>query len=307
LVQRNVAIVLHFTIFGNRGNKELQLYINYYSTGKKLVIQPTLLAIAGSDPSGGAGIQADLKTMTSIGVYGAAAITCLTVQNSLGVQEIQPLSADFVRKQIEAVLADHNVTHIKIGMTGTVEIVKSLGQILESFQGTIIYDPVLAATSGKSLLDSGDISCLARDLLCRISFLTPNIPELERLTDRQIHSSNAAIDSALLLLNTYPTMEGIIVKGGHMDESSETVSDFLVLRNDNAHESRKKRINNNNLHGTGCTYASAFASYLCLKNDSVSAFYQASKFMDLIIQFGVDKNLTKRGTNGPLFHTFSKN
>ena len=245
--------------------------------------------------------------MTSIGVFGAAALTCLTVQNSLGVQEIQPLSADFVRKQIVAVLADHNVTHIKIGMTGTIEIIKCLGQILKTFKGCITFDPVLAATSGKSLLDCGNVSCLRRDLLGRISFLTPNIPELEQLTGRQIQSSDAAIDSAHLLLNNNPSMKGVIVKGGHMSENTAAVTDFLVLKNDKVHESRRKRINNKNLHGTGCTYASAFTSYLCLKNEPVSAFYQTSKFMDSIIRFGVGKNITIGRTNGPLFHTFTKN
>lgn len=271
------------------------------------MIQPTLLAIAGSDPSGGAGIQADLKTITSIGVYGAAAITCLTVQNSLGVVEIQPLSADFVRKQVVTVLADHNVTHIKIGMTGTVEIIKCLGQLLKSFQGRVTYDPVFAATSGKSLLNNGNISCLTHDLLCRISFLTPNVPELEQLTNRRIQSRDTAITSAHQLMDSYPTMEGIIIKGGHMNEKDATVTDYLVLKNDIVHESKRTRINNKNLHGTGCTYASAFTSYLCLNNDSVSAFYQASEFMDSIIRFGVGKNITKAGTNGPLIHAFSKN
>lgn len=271
-----------------------------------MVIQPTLLAIAGSDPSGGAGIQADLKTMTSIGVYGAAAITCLTVQNSLGVQEIHPLSADFVRSQILAVLSDHNVTHIKIGMTGTVEIIKCLGQILKTFKGCVTFDPVLAATSGKLLLNRGNISCLTRYLLCRISFLTPNIPELEQITDRPIKSNDASIDSAHLLLNNNPSMDGVIIKGGHMDENDDSVIDFLVLKNGNVHESKRKRIINTNLHGTGCTYASAFTSYLCLKNEPVSAFYQTSKFMDSIIRFGVGKNVTRSGTNGPLFHAFPK-
>ena len=271
------------------------------------MIQPTVLAIAGSDPSGGAGIQADLKTMTSIGVYGAAAITCLTVQNSLGVQETHPLPADLVTKQIMAVLADHNVTHIKIGMTGTGEIIKGLAQTLKSFKGSIVFDPVFSASSGKSLLADGDISSMTRDLLYRIFFLTPNIPELEQLTDRHISSSVAAIDSAHLLLSKYPSMGGVIIKGGHLDEETDAVTDFLVLKDKNIHTSRRKRINNKNLHGTGCTYASAFASYLCLNNEPESAFYLTSKFMDSIIRFGVGKNLTKRGINGPLFHTFSKN
>ena len=267
------------------------------------VIQPTLLTIAGSDPSGGAGIQADLKTMTSIGVYGAAAITCLTVQNSLGVQEIHPMSADLVYAQVKAVLDDHNVTHIKIGMTGTVEIVECLGRILHTFSGGVIYDPVLAATSGASLLTEAGISALNSSLLNRVTYLTPNGGELEFLSNKRIQSNEDAINNARFLLDTYPTMKAVIVKGGHVNETAKDISDFLVQQNGKVYESRRERIHNNNLHGTGCTYASALASYLCLAADPVSAFQRAGQYMDTIIRFGVDKRVTKSGSNGPLLHT----
>ncbi len=267
------------------------------------VIQPTILTIAGSDPSGGAGIQADLKTMTSIGVYGAAAITCLTVQNSLGVQEIHPVSADLVQAQVKAVLDDHNVSYIKIGMTGTVEIVECLGRILHTFSGSVVYDPVLAATSGASLLTKAGISALNSSLLPGVTYLTPNGSELELLSNKRIQSNEDAINSAHSLLDMYSTMKAVIVKGGHVNETAKNISDFLVQQDGNVYESKRERIhNNNNLHGTGCTYASALASYLCLGDDSISAFQQAGQYMDKIIRFGVDKRIVKSGSNGPLLH-----
>jgi hydroxymethylpyrimidine/phosphomethylpyrimidine kinase len=267
-----------------------------------LSIQPTLLSIAGSDPSGGAGIQADLKTMTSIGVYGAAAITCLTVQNSLGVQKISPLPADFVQAQIQAVLEDHNVTHIKIGMTGTVEILQGLGHILRSFSGEIIYDPVLASTTGESLLQADGIEVLKGELLHKVAYLTPNISELQLLSKINISSRKDAVSCAELLLHTCPSLKAVLVKGGHLDETSSDISDFMVRRDGKIDESRRKRIQNNNLHGTGCTYSSALASYLCLGNDPVTAFRLAGEYMDKIIRGGVQISVVRGPDNGPLMH-----
>lgn len=301
-----LVIVLHFTIFRKRRAEELLEEEPPYFIRLFQMIQPTILSIAGSDPSGGAGIQADLKTMTSIGVYGAAAITCLTVQNSQGVQQIHPVSADLVRAQVEAILKDHNVSHIKIGMVGTMEIVETLGNLLTSFPGSVIFDPVLAASSGAALVTETGTKHLASHLLNKINFLTPNANELGVLTNRKIHSIEDAIHSAHLLLNTYPYMNAIIVKGGHLNESQQDqISDFLIQQNGTQQESRRKRIQNNNLHGTGCTYASAFASYLSRTNDCSKAFQLAGKYMDSIIRFGVNKTLIKSKSNGPLFHAFT--
>lgn len=266
------------------------------------MLQPTLLTIAGSDPSGGAGIQADLKTMTSIGVYGAAAITCLTVQNSGGVQLIQPVAPDLVQAQIEAVLNDHDVTHIKIGMTGTSEIVECLARLLRTYPGTVVYDPVLAATSGTSLLSEAGISSLKSSLLNIVTYLTPNRNELEFLSNQRTRSDEDAIDSAHSLLDMYPSMAAIIVKGGHLGENDMNISDYLVLRDGNINESKRERIKNNNLHGTGCTYASAFSSYLCLGMDPVSAFQKTGMYMDKIIRIGTDQKVVKSESNGPLYH-----
>jgi len=267
-----------------------------------LLLQPTLLSIAGSDSSGGAGIQADLKTMTSIGVYGAAAITCLTVQNSHGVQEIKPLSADFIRAQIRAVLEDHDVTHIKIGMTGNAQILHCLASLLHPFTGEVIFDPVLASTTGDSLLKTDALSTLKEELLPIISYLTPNTSELQLISNKSITTGNDAIDCARLLLNKYPQLKAIVVKGGHLEESDLNIYDFLVQPGGIICESKRTRLQNPNLHGTGCTYSSALASYLCIGNDVVTAFMMAGKYMDKIIKAGQNKSAATSQSNGPLLH-----
>lgn len=271
-----------------------------------MFLQPTILSIAGSDPSGGAGIQADLKTMTSIGVYGAAAITCLTVQNSNGVQEVVALSDTFVKAQIEAVLDDHNVTHIKIGMLGNAKIVKCIAQILQSFDGEVIYDPVLASTSGNSLLTTDAFLSLEEELLPRISYLTPNSSELQQISKKPSDRVQDSINCAKIVLKKYPLMKAIIVKGGHLDIESSTISDFLVQPGEVLHESKRNRIGNPNLHGTGCTYSSALASYLSLQNDIATAFKLTGKYMDTIICSGIGKSTVKNKSNGPLLHFLVK-
>lgn len=265
-------------------------------------LQPTLLSIAGSDPSGGAGIQADLKTMTTTGVYGAAALTCLTVQNAKGVQEIYPLPEDFVAAQIRAVLEDHDVTHIKIGMTGSETIIHCLSRLLDPFTGEVIYDPVLASTTGERLFADNTLAALQTELLPWVSYLTPNRDELQLLSNQAIGTTHDAIDAAEFVLKHYPLMKGIIVKGGHIDESELTISDFLVRPDTAVVESKRRRLDNPNLHGTGCTYASAFASYLCLGNTSAAAFRMAGDYMDQIIRAGIDKSASLSPGNGPLLH-----
>lgn len=265
-------------------------------------IQPTLLSVAGSDPTGGAGIQADLKTMTAIGVYGAAAISCLTIQNSRGVRNIQALAPDFVQAQIEAVLEDHSVTHIKIGMLGTLEIAQKIHTILKGFTGTVVYDPVLAASTGESLLTGSGLQFLKEHFLMNISFLTPNVSELEQLSGGEIATTDDGIVCAKLLLANYPEMKAVVVKGGHLESTRDTISDFLVMNDGSSCESKRKRVRNSNLHGTGCTYSSALASFLCLGNDPESAFIKAGAFMDKIIRSGVNVQLVKENVNGPLLH-----
>lgn len=219
-------------------------------------LAPTVLSIAGSDPSGGAGIQADLKTITAIGVYGAAAITCITVQNSLGVSESVALAGDLVVRQVQAVLADYNVTHIKIGMIGTIEIATALGQLLGEFKDEVIYDPVLSSTMGQSLLNSTNLSDLSNQLISKVTVLTPNLAELEQLCQQPMATPEAAIRGARQILDRHEHLQAVIVKGGHLEIDKKYVSDYLILKNqEQIATSTRQRIKSHNLHGTGCTYA----------------------------------------------------
>jgi len=269
-------------------------------------ISPTVLTVAGSDPTGGAGIQADLKTMTAIGVYGAAAITCITVQNSRGVTESVPLDPGLVARQTQAVLADHHVTHIKIGMIGAIEIAAALGEILADFSGEVIYDPVLASTTGQSLLSCENLTELGNQLISRVTVLTPNGDELARFCRRKIATAEDAIQCAMPLLAGHEHLRAVIVKGGHLEPDSAEIRDYLVLKNREIIVSKRTRVNSANLHGTGCTYASAFAAYHCLEQDYQKAFFLTSAFMNKIIAHSSSATLTRNAVNGPLVHYLLK-
>jgi hydroxymethylpyrimidine kinase/phosphomethylpyrimidine kinase len=268
-------------------------------------LSPTVLTIAGSDPSGGAGIQADLKTMTAIGVYGAAAITCITVQNSRGVTESVALDGGLVVRQVQAVLSDHHVTHIKIGMVGTLEIASALGELLASFQGEVIYDPVLTSTTGQSLLSCSSLAELSDHLISKVTVLTPNCLELAQLCQQEIATPEEALACARLILARHTHLRAVIVKGGHLEPENPDIHDYLVMKNQEIKTSKRVRIRSANLHGTGCTYASAFAAFHCRENDYDKAFFLTSAYMDRLINAGSSISQVKSGTNGPLVHAHS--
>jgi hydroxymethylpyrimidine kinase/phosphomethylpyrimidine kinase len=262
---------------------------------------PTVLTIAGSDPTGGAGIQADLKTMTALGVYGAAAVTCITVQNSLGVTESVSLDSGLVVRQVQAVLADHYVTHIKIGMIGDIEIARDLGLLLAEFYGEVVYDPVLASTTGQSLFSCASIAEL-KPLISRATVLTPNCDELAQLSQQKINTTQDALSCAEGLLDEYKHLRAVIVKGGHLEPHNTEVNDYLVLKNKNIIVSKRGRIKSANLHGTGCTYASAFAAFHCSGHDYPQAFALTAAYLDKIIRKSSALFLVKSGAGGPLVH-----
>lgn len=263
---------------------------------------PTILAIAGSDPTGGAGIQADLKTLTSLGVYGAAAITCLTVQNSHGVNRIEPLAPDLIRGQINAVLEDHWVSHIKIGMVGTVEIAKCLGEIASNFTGHVIYDPVLAATSGQDLLEPAGVEALQQYLLPYVTVLTPNLPELSALTGKTLCDENELRHAAGVLLQHFPRLERVLVKGGHGRIQNQQVTDYCMARTGyrkNVHT----YINTKNSHGTGCTFASAFSAFHLKTSNYEKSFTFCVNYMQTLIRASAKQEIVQHDTGkGPMLH-----
>jgi hydroxymethylpyrimidine/phosphomethylpyrimidine kinase len=217
---------------------------------------PRILIVAGSDSGGGAGIQADIKTVTMLGGFATTAITALTAQNTLGVQAVMPVPADFVLAQVEAVLSDIGADAIKIGMVGSAETAASLAERLPS-DVPVIFDPVMVATSGSALADEATIAAFDR-LMGKVALVTPNRPELEALTGRAL-DGEAAVEAAAREL-ALRTKAVVLAKGGHVD--GPTVTDLLVSPHGAVRRWESERIDTAHTHGTGCTLASAIAVHL---------------------------------------------
>ena len=247
----------------------------------------TALTIAGSDPSGGAGIQADLKTFAAFGVYGASAITAITVQSTKGVEAVAPLSADLVTAQIEAVAADLAIHATKIGMLGTAAIVEAVAAaIAELDLPLVVVDPVLVSSSGERLLDADGVQTLCLELFPRARVVTPNIPEAEALSGRRIASSDDAREAARRIHGMGAA--AVVVTGGHArwdDQGSGTVSERaahvvdLLFDGREFHEFRVARVDSRQTHGTGCTFASAVAAGLALGQELRDAVARAQQYV----------------------------
>jgi hydroxymethylpyrimidine/phosphomethylpyrimidine kinase len=234
-----------------------------------------VLTIAGSDPSGGAGIQADLKTFAAFRVYGASAITAITVQNTLGVEGIAPLSADLVTAQIEAVAGDFEIHATKIGMLATAAIVEAVTAAIDELElPLVVVDPVLVSTSGERLLDADGVRALIAELLPRARVVTPNLPEAEALSGRAIHSPADARDAARRIRDMGP--RAVLITGGHAS-GSEVID--LLLDDSEFHEFRTARVETRNTHGTGCAFASAVAAGLALERTLVDAAASAQRYV----------------------------
>lgn len=228
------------------------------------------LTIAGSDSSGRAGIQADLRTFAALGVHGRTAVTAITAQNATGVSALAPLPADLVTAQIESAAADGAVRATKIGMLANSAIVEAVVAAIEDLElPLVVLDPVLAASSGTRLLDADGVQALLIGLLPLAFVVTPNLPEAEALSDRPIASMDDMKDAARRLHRMGP--ENVIVKGGHHGEGSglsvegsksdaEVVD--LLFDGRTFHEFRVPRVRDVGLGGTGCSFASAIAAYL---------------------------------------------
>jgi hydroxymethylpyrimidine/phosphomethylpyrimidine kinase len=248
----------------------------------------TALTIAGSDPSGGAGIQADLKTFAAFGVYGASAITAITVQSTKGVEAVAPLSADLVTAQIEAVAADLAIHATKVGMLGTAAIVEAVAAaIAELDLPLVVVDPVLVSSSGERLLDADGVQTLCLELLPRARVVTPNIPEAEALSGRRIASSDDAREAARRIHGMGAA--AVVVTGGHArwdDQGSGAMSQGLrahavdlLFDGREFHEFRVARVDSRQTHGTGCTFASAVAAGLALGQELPDAVARAQQYV----------------------------
>ena len=216
-----------------------------------------VLIVAGSDSSGGAGIQADIKTITKLNGYAATAITAITVQNTKGVTAVHPVPCDIVSGQMKAVLSDIGADCIKLGMLFSSDIINTVADVLSdmNYQGALVLDPVMVATSGAKLIDDEAIETLKTRLLPLATIITPNVPEAEVLTGMSITNEEALVEAGSHLVSM--GSKAALMKGGHL-VSGDQVADVLVEQSGHVKWSQGRIISNNN-HGTGCTLASAVA------------------------------------------------
>jgi len=215
-----------------------------------------ILIIAGSDSGGGAGIQADIKTVTCLGGYATTAITALTAQNTLGVTAIHELPASFIKAQIDAILEDIGADAIKTGMLQNSEVIHAAADAIEAYDinTPLIVDPVIQAKGGVALLQPEAVAALKTRLIRRASLITPNIPEAELLSGQTISSVDSMKEAGHRLLEL--GSKAVLIKGGHLH--GDTLSDVLVTEH-TAHHFTSPRLNTPHTHGTGCTMASAIA------------------------------------------------
>lgn len=246
---------------------------------------PVVLTIAGSDSSGGAGIQADLKTMSAIGVFGTSAITAITAQNTCEVRDIQGIEPDIVRQQIEAVLDDLPCTTVKLGMLYSRATIETIADCLQRYPlRNIVLDPVMVSTSGCRLIEEEAISAVKTLLLPQATVITPNIPEAEILSGLAIDSEKDMEKAANRLFQA--GCRAVLVKGGHLKGAESC--DILFMPNSVPVRYTSPRISTRNTHGTGCTFSSAIASYLALEHMLTDAVSLAKKYLTQALQTGAD-------------------
>lgn len=221
----------------------------------------TVLTIAGSDSSGGAGIQADLRMFAALGVRGVSAVTAVTAQSDAGVSAIAALPADIVTAQIEAVAGDGHVASTKIGMLANAAIAEAVAAAIEDLElPLVVLDPVLSSTSGERLLDNDGVQVMLTELLPRILVVTPNVAEAEALSGRRIRTRDDVREAAQRIHAL--GAEHVLIKGGHMPRSREVVD--VLFDGHSFREFKVARVQKRNLRGTGCRFASAVAAFLAL-------------------------------------------
>ena len=256
----------------------------------------TALTIAGSDSSGGAGIQADLKTMTANGVYAMSAITALTAQNTTGVTDILESTPLFLGEQLDAIFTDIYPDAVKIGMVSSAELIAVIAEKLKQYGAKkIVVDPVMVATSGAKLLRDDAVEALCRELLPLAAVLTPNIPEAEILSGMTITDATGMEAAAKLISEKYGC--AVLCKGGHKVNDA----DDLLWREGAGKWFHGKRIDNPNTHGTGCTLSSAIASNLAKGYDLDASVERAKAYISGALAAMLDLG----HGSGPMNHMFA--
>lgn len=281
---------------------------------------PVVLSIAASDSCGGAGIQADLKTISAAGGYAATAVTAITAQNTQGINSIYLIPADMLKRQIETVLADLDVSAIKIGMIGNCQNLQVITEILRrENKKIVVFDPVMSSTSGSSLMKEGLTECICQELMPLLDFITPNIPEAEILTNRPITDINEMYQAARCLQEMGAT--NVYLKGGHWDgnigtdlclfQSPQNLQDLIlpqwvsesglqIMPFRDAYILKSPYIASRNTHGTGCTLASCLSTRLAMNESPLQATVFTKAYIHEAIAGGTDFKIGHG--NGPLCH-----
>ncbi len=260
----------------------------------------TVLSIAGSDSSGGAGIQADLKTIAALGGYGMSAITALTAQNTQGVQGVHAPDPEFLRLQITTTLADIPADAVKIGMLHSAEIVAVVADCLKQFQPRhVVLDPVMVATSGDKLITPNTQEEIVRQLFPLATLVTPNLDELSWLIGTMVCHTEDLESAGRQALSM--GAHAVLVKGGHLKD--DTLTDLLVRHAAPTVSIRTPRIPTTNLHGTGCTMSAAIACFLAMGDDLEQACRKAHSYVQAAIRAASGRRLGKG--HGPLDHGFA--
>lgn len=257
------------------------------------------LTIAGSDSCGGAGVQADIKTMSALGVYAASAITSVTVQNTLGVQAIQAIQPEIVAGQIRAVMDDIKPTAIKVGMVNDQATILAIADTLRQYSPQkLVVDPVMVSTSGSMLMQKDALGTFCSRLLPMATLLTPNIPEAEVLSNRFIRSIDDmdAAGRSILALGC----KAVLIKGGHLEGRKV---DKLYLPNGEVCSFVHEAIATRNTHGTGCTLSSAIAAFMARGLALADAVAQAKTYLSQALKAGKDVHIGEG--HGPVNHLFN--
>ena len=253
------------------------------------------LTIAGSDSSGGAGIQADIKTMLANGVYAMSVITALTAQNTMGVKDIMEVTPEFLESQLDCVFSDIFPDAVKIGMVSSVPLIKTISKKLKEYgANNVVVDPVMVATSGSSLIKTDAIECLSKELFPLTKLITPNIPEAQMLSGIEIKTVSDMEKAAKKISTEYSC--NVLLKGGH----SVNDANDLLYKDGEVIWFFGERIDNPNTHGTGCTLSSAIASNLAKGISLEESVKNAKEYITKALASGI--NLGKG--NGPLKHGF---
>jgi len=258
-----------------------------------------ILTIAGSDSGGGAGIQADIKSISANGGYAASVITATTAQNTQAVTDIHPIPVPHIKAQMQAVFDDINFSCVKIGMLHSCEVIKAVQETLDEYKITnIIFDPVMVATSGDKLLNDDAVNCL-KEFLPKVRLITPNIPEAELLIGHPIKLDNLQ-STAQELAESYQT--SVLLKGGHL-EHTNTMTDILYnYENKKSTVIHNKTIETINTHGTGCSLSSSVATYVGLGLSLEEACIKGCEYLNTAIKEGKEKVLGKG--HGPVNHFY---